>query len=715
LTGLTAGIALGLLATAAGRSHAQELRAFWVHAFAPGIKSRQEVDDLLRRIRMANCNAVFVQVRKGGDAYYQSRYEPWASDNQERFDGLAYLIEQAHSGSPRIQVHAWINTCAVGRHRGNPLHVVLAHPDWLSISDKGETYDGEATKIDPGHPGAADLTFRVYLDVLRHYDVDGIHLDFVRYGGRAWGYNPVSVARFNARYGRTGQPDPKDPLFEQWRRDQVTALVRKIYAMAAAVRPRAAVSAATITWNKGPESEEEWRTKAAAMTQVYQDWCSWMREGILDLNCLMAYYREPRHAAWFRQWVDWAKDHQYGRYAIPGTGAWLNSIPDTFQQIAAVRKPTAKGKRAKGILLYCYAETHAVQSGQERQAEELFEALSSQSRQGPFAAPAAPPELPWKTKPTTGHLKGFVLDANSLLPIDGAAVTIDGIGRPQVTDGTGFYAFVDVRPRPVRVRVTAAGYVPVVRRAVVERGKVTTLTVFAGKPSWPFLESAQALLSGRDGMPVRIAEALVVGGTDQFLDRCFVTMGGSDAAIQVRPEGRLELPLTAGDVVAVRGTLDTDNGERVIRDAALQLVDMRMPLAEEAGKPWKLPTAGDRVVGQILAPGIARISGTVVQAASSKVLLDGPVPTEVYLEGRKAPGVEDVEAPLPAPRLLSRVSVTGVVSLAVRDGATVLLLRPRSFEDIREDQPSGAVALTLLARVVAAPLLMAGVFFWRRM
>ena len=63
---------------------------------------------------------------------------------------------------------------------------------------------------------------------MKNYEVDGIHFDFVRYGstdgkGR-FGYNPSSVSRFNARYGRSGQPAWTDSLWKQWRRDQVTAL-----------------------------------------------------------------------------------------------------------------------------------------------------------------------------------------------------------------------------------------------------------------------------------------------------------------------------------------------------------------------------------------------------------------------------------------------------------------------------------------------------------
>ena len=54
-------------------------------------------------------------MRKGGDAYYASHYEPWATDDSQHFDALACLIDRAHRMQPPIAVHAWINTCAVGR------------------------------------------------------------------------------------------------------------------------------------------------------------------------------------------------------------------------------------------------------------------------------------------------------------------------------------------------------------------------------------------------------------------------------------------------------------------------------------------------------------------------------------------------------------------------------------------------------------------------
>jgi len=119
---------------------------------------------------------------------------------------------------------------------------------------------------------------------VRNYDVDGIHLDYVRYGGAAFGYNPTSVARFNARYGTAGQPDAADPRWADWRREQVTALVRQVYLEAIAIQPQVMVSAATIAWGAGPASDADWPgTRTCA--EVFQDWPAWLREESWTWRC----------------------------------------------------------------------------------------------------------------------------------------------------------------------------------------------------------------------------------------------------------------------------------------------------------------------------------------------------------------------------------------------------------------------------------------------
>src|SRR5258708_5255768 len=79
-----------------------ELRAFWVDGFSDGFKSPEQVDELVQRVHAAHCNAVFAQMRKGGDAYYASHYEPWAKDDETHFDALSNLIAKAHAATPRI-------------------------------------------------------------------------------------------------------------------------------------------------------------------------------------------------------------------------------------------------------------------------------------------------------------------------------------------------------------------------------------------------------------------------------------------------------------------------------------------------------------------------------------------------------------------------------------------------------------------------------------
>ena len=96
---LTFALALGALSPALARSPAvnhpsaekPELRAFWVDGFNNGFKTPAQCDLLLSRLRAMHANAVFVQMRKRADAYYQSHYEQWAMDNPSQFDSLAYL------------------------------------------------------------------------------------------------------------------------------------------------------------------------------------------------------------------------------------------------------------------------------------------------------------------------------------------------------------------------------------------------------------------------------------------------------------------------------------------------------------------------------------------------------------------------------------------------------------------------------------------------
>ncbi len=436
-----------------------EFRAFWADAFHSGFKSASEVNSLLANVRAANCNAVVVQMRRRGDTYYPSPYEPWAPDANTSFDALAYLIQQAHNGSPRIEVHAWLCTLPVSTSSrpSNPNHPYNKYPQYLTKDNTGATFDGSNYCFDPGHPEAEQYTYNVFMDVVNRYDVDGIHFDYVRYAGNTWGYNDVSVSRFNARYGRSGQPDPTDSSWKQWRRDQVSNLVRKIYANAIAVKPNIKVSAATITWGNGPSSDTAWQS-SSAYNSVFQDWRSWMQEGILDINMPMCYYDETKYPSYYDNWIAYAKGRKYNRQCVIGPGVYLNTITNTIKQLRETRTSGLNGGYADGQVMYSYAVTN----NQGLPMSEFIKALTQTSSYDTvtppiYNVPVSTPVMAWKSSPTKGHIRGTVYTVAGPWA-DGTIVTITGAANKSVyADGTGFYAFIDLNPGSYTVKATQSG------------------------------------------------------------------------------------------------------------------------------------------------------------------------------------------------------------------------------------------------------------------
>ncbi|MCI0352488.1 MAG: family 10 glycosylhydrolase, partial [Acidobacteriales bacterium] len=176
-----------------------EFRALWVDTFHSGIKSGAQITTLVNDLRTGNFNAVVPEVRKRGDAYYNSAYEPKATD-MTIADSLTDLIAKAHNtngGQQRIEVHAWIVTFNIWNSQATPpsepTHPYNLHPDWLTQNDAGTQWDGGNYAFDPGHPEVQRHTFNVAMDIISNYDVDGFNFDYIRYAGNTWGYNPVTV------------------------------------------------------------------------------------------------------------------------------------------------------------------------------------------------------------------------------------------------------------------------------------------------------------------------------------------------------------------------------------------------------------------------------------------------------------------------------------------------------------------------------------------
>lgn len=341
--------------------------------------------------------------------------------------------------------------------------------------------------------------------------------------------------------------------------------MRKTYLYAMTVNPKVLVSAATITWGNGPETDETW-TRSAAYSRVYQDWRGWMEEGILDWNLPMCYFNEQKYARWLDNWMRFVKDHQYEHYASIGLGNFLNPIEDTLRQVQRVWEPTPRGNRARGICFYSYATTNTdAQSKEQKHNPAFYEALGKVFGQWVPVPPAV-----WKEKPIAGHIKGTILNAETLDAEDHALVTLNGAGleREQYVDGTGFFGFAHLPPGEYTLHVLTRSGLSQSVKAKVQAGKVTTRNLLMGTSSAKVVKKVGALRRLPEGTPVVLTEQAVTVGMPGTVGELQV------GEVTVRVPGELPLPFLQGDVVTVKGTLRRENGKIVLDGAKAVLVDM---------------------------------------------------------------------------------------------------------------------------------------------
>jgi len=346
------------------------------------LTSPQSTSRVVELAKLYGFNTLVVQVRGRGDAYYCGGLEPRAEalDSQpEDFDPLAQVVREAHSAG--IAVHAWLNTfyCWSGdKPPRSPAHVVNAHPEWLLADRAGQPWlassgSVEGAYLDPALPEVRRYLHDVFLDVARRYDIDGIHFDYVRYPGADLGYSDMDLALFRDYAARTVPGDVLErvdalpdrlacvtafhDLWLEWRRDNVTTLVRAVYHSVKRIKPSMLVSAATIPWGTYRGFE-----KSDAYLRVAQDWFGWLKEGILDIVCPMTYHEDTDQ---FAGWVKAAVENSCGRQVWAGIGAYLLPPESAAEKVLAARRLGTEG--------FCLFSYDAITKGGT--SEEYLKAL----------------------------------------------------------------------------------------------------------------------------------------------------------------------------------------------------------------------------------------------------------------------------------------------------------------------------------------------------
>jgi uncharacterized lipoprotein YddW (UPF0748 family) len=526
---------------------AGQFRAFWADAFGEGINDQAQIDALVAATKAAHANAIVAQVVRRGDCFCLRSGLPVNESIAPGFDPLQALINTAHAQS--VEVHAWVIANAMWNSTTpprDPNHIFNLHgpaapgrANWVMTRSDGLAKLSDDWMLDPGHPDAAAWVANAATSIVRNYDVDGINLDRIRYPDGnlgslvpSWGYNATAVARFRSEMGRNDTPSNTDTQWTQWRRDQITAIVRRIYLESTALRPRIRVSADVITYGYGPQTTGSWENTRAYAEQL-QDWRGWLREGIVDTAMLMNYKRDSlaNQHQMYDEWNEFAKDNQYRRSAAIGSALYLNDIFSSVSQVRRAVAPSAAGNSAIGWIGYSYRTPDAMSDAGTRSAAigraELIKALTEPSQYDTTAPPIfadapAVPAMTWKSQPIFGHVRGIAVAADGTLltgivlhvvePASGVVL------RTAITDGSGWFGFVDLPTGTYRVTTdslrVAGG---VLGQATIVAGTVSALgPVTPGTPTPSPTPSPKPTTCQRTDGPGIAPPAYVASGVTGF-------------------------------------------------------------------------------------------------------------------------------------------------------------------------------------------------------
>ena len=284
-----------------------EARLLWVSRWF--YSNEAEVRNVIAKTKENGFNAIIFQVRGNGTVYYKSQYEPMddsVGGDTAAWDPLAVAVDEAHKQG--IQIHAWVNTFPGWSGRKppkNPNQLWNAHPEWFCVDRDGKKMEsvGEYAVLSPGIPAVQDHIYNTLMEIVKNYDVDGLHLDYVRYFGPQFSYDSISLERFNAEYHGTPGELPEE--WSDWRRQQVTDLVKRLHDGVLAAKPSCAFSASVWgDWDEG-------------YSGYLQNSHAWLSKGYLDFMCPMTYTHDVE------TYETWNKAHMantHGRYVFPAIG-----------------------------------------------------------------------------------------------------------------------------------------------------------------------------------------------------------------------------------------------------------------------------------------------------------------------------------------------------------------------------------------------------------
>ena len=278
------------------------------------LKSKKSIDDMVNFAIEKNINHLFVQVRGRGDSFYESQFTSRSQIlSESEFDPLAYLLDTANGKG--INIHAWVNVYFLWSSKSLPKderHILHMQQQWLDTTEEWPVDVGkqlemvavnnsnEGLFLSPNHPDVNEYLIKVFRELITNYDIDGLHLDYIRYQDAEYGRNPYAIARFKSESGNDPGPwflemerstiaSPRlianMKRWNNFKRKAVTSLVKDTRALVDEVRPDCIISAAVKP------------NLYVARERYFQEWNVWLAAGYLDWVVPMNYSSKKREFA----------------------------------------------------------------------------------------------------------------------------------------------------------------------------------------------------------------------------------------------------------------------------------------------------------------------------------------------------------------------------------------------------------------------------------
>ncbi|WP_165072739.1 glycoside hydrolase family 10 protein [Paludisphaera rhizosphaerae] len=371
----------------------REFRSAWIATVdnidwpsKPGLPADQQQNEaraILDRLKASNFNAAILQVRPATDALYPSELEPWSyyltgtegKAPEPGYDPLKFWIDEAHARG--IQLHAWFNPFRArqggAKHEHAASHVSKAHPERV------RRY-GKLLWMDPGDPEARKQTLDVVMDVVRRYDVDGVHIDdyFYPYPES----DPQTKVEIDFPDDATWSRENKgnDPAARaDWRRANMSTMVHTLYEAIKQAKPH-------VLFGISPFGVPRPGKPAGVVgfdqyAKLYADTETWLTSGWLDYWTPQLYWKIDSPGQPFGPLLNyWIEINKKGRHVWPGLYASKYEVEEIVNQIKLVREAPGDD----GVAMF---SMKTILKDRRNLATSLAEGL--------FREPALVPASPW--------------------------------------------------------------------------------------------------------------------------------------------------------------------------------------------------------------------------------------------------------------------------------------------------------------------------------